>query len=315
MKRLTKLLMAGAALAVSVGTASAEFPERSITMVVPFGAGGNTDAVARAFQQDFSNALGGAEIVVKNVSGAAGTIGTAEAAAAEPDGYTIGVIPIGPLTTQPHLRKLPYDADSWSYVCNITQNPTMFLVSADSPFNSLADVKAELAANPGKYVYGSAGPGTIPHLAMAASMKGMGVEAKHLPDKGTADAMKSMASGTIQFFADPPLVLSRFDVKALASFTDDRLAAYPDVPTMKEEGYPLNFSIWVGIVAPKGTPDDVIKTLSDACGEATKGPNFTDVTSKAGTNVEFMDSATFADFVASEYEKNGTILEEAGLKK
>ena len=313
----TTALMAVGALAGVLATgfaANAEYPERPVTLIVPFGAGGNTDAVARAFQADFAEALGG-EVVVKNTAGAAGTIGTAEVAAADPDGYTLGVVPIGPLTTQPHLRKLPYDIDSWDFVCNITQNPVLFLVAKDSPFNSIADVKAELEANPGKYVYGSAGPGTLPHLAMAASMSGMGVEAKHLPDSGTADGMRSMAAGTIQFFADPPLVLSRYDVKALASFTDERLSGMPELPTMKESGYPLNFSIWVGIVAPDGTPDDVVQKLSDACGAATQGPNFTKVTTATSTNVQYMDSAEFETFVQSEFEKNGQVLKDAGLSK
>nr|WP_306266097.1 tripartite tricarboxylate transporter substrate binding protein [Pararhizobium sp. IMCC3301] len=313
----TTALMAVGALASVLATAfaaQAEYPERPVTLIVPFGAGGNTDAVARAFQADFAEALGG-EVVVKNTAGAAGTIGTAEVAAADPDGYTLGVVPIGPLTTQPHLRKLPYDIDSWDFVCNITQNPVLFLVAKDSPFNSIADVKAELETKPGKYVYGSAGPGTLPHLAMAASMSGMGVEAKHLPDSGTADGMRSMAAGTIQFFADPPLVLSRYDVKALASFTDERLSGMPELPTMKESGYPLNFSIWVGIVAPDGTPDDVVQKLSDACGAATQGPNFTKVTTSTSTNVQYMDSAEFETFVLSEFEKNGQVLKDAGLSK
>lgn len=315
MKTFKTLLGATAGIAILAGGAAlAEYPDRPVTLVVPFGAGGNTDAVARAFQADFSKALE-AEIVVKNTAGAAGTIGTAEVAAADADGYTLGVIPIGPLTTQPHLRDLPYGIDSWEFVCNITQNPVLFLVAKDFPFNSIPDVKAELEANPGKYVYGSAGPGTLPHLAMAASMSGMGVDAKHLPDSGTADGMRSMAAGTIQFFADPPLVLSRYDVKALASFTDERLAAMPDLPTMKEEGYPLNFSIWVGIVAPKGTPEEVIARLSDACGAATSGPSFTEVTTATSTNVQYMNSSDFGDFVRSEFEKNGQVLKDAGLSR
>ncbi|WP_306262046.1 tripartite tricarboxylate transporter substrate binding protein [Pararhizobium sp. IMCC21322] len=312
----TAIVSAGAIAMIAASTSAvmAEYPERPVTLIVPFGAGGNTDAVARAFQADFATALG-SEVVVKNTAGAAGTIGTAEVAASEADGYSLGVIPIGPLTTQPHLRDLPYGKDSWEYICNVTKNPMVFLVSKDSPFNSIADVKTELEANPGKYLYGSAGPGTLPHLAMAASMGAMGVEAKHLPDSGTADGMRSMASGTIQFFADPPLVLSRYDVKALGSFTDERIEGLPDVPTMKEQGYPLSFSIWVGIVAPKGTPDAVVQKLSAACGEATKGPNFTKVTSSTSTNVEYMDSAEFGSFVESEFVKNGQVLKDAGLSK
>lgn len=312
----TAIVSAGAIAMITGSTSAvmAEYPERPVTLVVPFGAGGNTDAVARAFQADFAAALG-SEVVVKNTAGAAGTIGAAEVAAADADGYSLGVIPIGPLTTQPHLRDLPYGKDSWEYVCNVTKNPMVFLVTKDSPFNSIADVKTELEANPGKYIYGSAGPGTLPHLAMAASMGAMGVEAKHLPDSGTADGMRSMASGTTQFFADPPLVLSRYDVKALGSFTDERIEGLPDVPTMKEQGYPLSFSIWVGIVAPKGTPDDVVQKLSAACEEATKGPNFTKVTSSTSTNVEYMDSAEFGSFVESEFEKNGQVLKDAGLTK
>lgn len=304
----------GTLMVLSVAGGAAAFPERPVTFVVPFSAGGGTDGVARAFQSQFAEALGG-DVVVKNTAGASGTVGAAEAANAKPDGYTLGFLPIGPATIQPHLRKLPYDLGSWEFVCNVTSSPVTLMTQKDSPVKSLDDMKKAAADAPGKYVYGSSGPGTIPHLAMAATADKLGLEMKHVPHKGTANAMKSMAGGVIQYFADTPVVLSRYDVKALAAFTTERIPGLENVPTMKELGYDMQFSVWRGIFAPKGTPADVVAKLDMACKAATESEGFKAFSEKTNTDILYMDSKAFGAFAQAEFEKNGAILKAAGLKK
>jgi tripartite-type tricarboxylate transporter receptor subunit TctC len=313
---LKKALIGAAATTAMMVAASTSFafPDRPVTFVVPFSAGGGTDGVARAFQQEFAKALGGT-VIVKNTAGASGTVGAAEAANAKADGYTLGFLPIGPATIQPHIRKLPYSLASWEFVCNVTASPVTFMVKKDAPWNSLADFVAEVKGKPGKYVYGSSGPGTIPHLAMAATAGALGLKMKHMPDKGTANAMKSMAGGVIQAFADTPVVLSRYDVKALATFTAESIPALSDIPTMKSLGNDLQFSVWRGIFAPKGTPADVIAKLDKACAAGAASDGFKAFAKKTNTDILYMDSAKFQAFAQSEYKKNGTILEKAGLKK
>ena len=304
----------GTLMILSVAGGAAAFPDRPVTFVVPFSAGGGTDGVARAFQPQFAEALGG-DVVVKNTAGASGTVGAAEAANAKPDGYTLGFLPIGPATIQPHLRKLPYDLGSWEFVCNVTSSPVTLMTQKASSINSLDEMKKAAADAPGKYVYGSSGPGTIPHLAMAATADKLGLTMKHVPHKGTANAMKSMAGGVIQYFADTPVVLSRYDVKALATFTQERIPGLENVPTMKELGYDMQFSVWRGIFAPKGTPADVVAKLDQACKSATESEGFKSFSEKTNTDILYMDSKSFGAFAQAEFEKNGAILKAAGLKK
>ena len=313
LKRIVTSLAVASVTLVAAGGANA-FPDHPVTMVVPFSAGGGTDGVARAFQMYFAKALGG-DVVVKNTAGASGTVGAAEVANAKADGYTLGFLPIGPVAIQPHLRKLPYDMESWESVCSITSSPVVLMTKKGNGINTLEDMKAKVGAEPGKYVYGSSGPGTIPHLAMAAAESAMGLKMKHVPHGGTAPAMKSMAGDVIQFFADTPVVVTRYDVTPLAAFTTERIPSLESVPTMKELGYDLQFSVWRGLFAPKGTPKDVVAKLDAACKAATESDGFKDFSAKTSTDILYMGSKDFAAFVKSDFEKNGEILKAAGLKK
>ncbi len=313
---MLKTLISGlAAAGLVAGSAAAAFPDHPVTIIVPFGAGGGTDSDARGFQPHFAAALGGATVIVKNTDGAAGTIGAAEAAKAKPDGYTLGFLPIGPAVIQPHLRQLPYTSESFIPICNINSNPVVLMAAKDSPIGSLEDMKKTLTAEPNKYVYGSSGPGTVPHLAMAAAEMALQVKMKHVPHKGTADAMKSLAGGVIHFFADVPVVISRFETKPIAVFNDTRIPGLDSVPTMKEKGYDLSFSVWRGLFAPKGTPEPVVAALETACRKAAESPGFKEFSAKVNNDVNYMDRKAFAAFVASEVKKNGDILKSVGLTK
>lgn len=305
---------AASLFSVLAGGALAAYPDHPVTLIVPFTAGGGTDSDARGLQPFLSEALG-ATVVVKNTDGAAGTIGATEAAQAKPDGYTIGFLPIGPAVIQPHLRQLPYTIDSFIPICNINSNPVVLMTAKDSPINSIADMKKLVGAEPNKFVYGSSGPGTIPHLAIAATEKALKLQMKHVPHKGTADGMKSLAGGVIQFFADTPVVVSRFDAKPLAVFTDVRIKGLENVPTMRELGYELEFSVWRGLFVPKGTPEEVVNKLDGACRKAAEMPGFKEFSAKANNDIVYMGRKVFTSFVANEFDKNGLLLQVVGLKK
>ncbi|QJT08791.1 Bug family tripartite tricarboxylate transporter substrate binding protein [Oceanidesulfovibrio marinus] len=314
MKALLRVFLLAASVLMLCSPAMADYPERTVTLIVPFSAGGGTDSVARVFAPLLADALD-ANVIVKNVDGASGTLGTAEAAKAKPDGYTLGFIPIGPMTCQPNLRNLPYSIDSFDAIANVTLSPVLFYTAKSAKWNSMQEVIADLKANPGKYLYGSSGPGGMPHVALAATMEALGVDVKHMPDKGTGPAMKSLASGVIQFYADTPPILQQYDVKALAAFTEERIPSLPDVPTMKELGYDLQFSVWRGIFAPKGTSPEIIEKVAAASKKAVESPKFQEMAKKLKTDPKYMGPQEFSKFVASEFTKNGKILESAGLKK
>lgn len=314
MKSMTRLIVLAATFLMFCSPAVAGYPDRTVTLIVPFSAGGGTDSVARVFAPLLGKSLD-ANVIVKNVDGASGTLGTAQAAKSKADGYTIGFIPIGPMTTQPHLRDLPYGLDSLIPVGNITLSPMLFYVSKSAKWNTMQELIEDLKANPDAYIFGSSGPGTMPHIAMVATMDALGVKARHMPDKGTGPAMKSLAGGVIHFFADTPPLLQKYDLKALAAFTAERIPSLPDVPTMKELGYDLQFSVWRGLFAPAGTSPEIVETLSRACAEAVNSPEFQEMAGKLKTDPLCMDKDRFGQFVASEFEKNGEILKAAGLKK
>ena len=306
---LKTTLAALAAGTMTLGAAWAQdYPNGTVEMIVPFSAGGGTDSVARVFEPPFAEALG-ATVVIRNVDGASGTIGAATAAKADPDGYTIGYLPIGPIAIQPVLRPLDYDADSWDYICQTTDNPVFVMVAADSGITSLDGLKEA-----GQLIYGSSGPGTIPHLAMAAVSSALGIEATHVPYDGTGPAMNALAGGEIKAFADQPNVVRANDVTPLAILAEERHPEFADVPTAAELGYEgLDFSVWQGLVVPAGTDAAIQDKLAAACQSALESDAFMEAAAKASTGLKYRGPDEFASFVRRNMETNRVILMDAGL--
>lgn len=296
------------ALTCLAGAAQAQTME----MVVPFSAGGGTDTVARVFEPAFSKALD-RTVVIRNNAGASGTIGAAAVASAAADGNTIGYLPIGPVAIQPSLRDTAYGLDSYSYICQTTSTPVFLLQTADSDKASVADWVKQGTND--RVVYGSSGPGTIPHLAMAAFASAADMKAVHLPFDGTGMAMNAMAGGEIDLFVDTATVLEGNNVTALAVFASERLDAYADIPTMAEAGFDLDFSVWQGVFAPAGLSEDLKVSYSEACKAAVESPAFAELAAKTNTGLLYRGPADFEAFVRKNTEMNATILKEAGLVK
>ena len=298
------------ALALAMTLVGGIAQAQTVEMIVPFSAGGGTDTVARVFEPGFAEALG-RTVIIRNVDGASGTIGAAAAADASADGSTVGYIPIGPLAIQPSLRDTSYDADSFDYICQTTSTPVFLLQKKGGEAASVEDWVTR--GKDGRVVYGSSGPGTIPHLAMAAFASAAGLNAVHLPFAGTGPAMNAMAGGEIDLFVDTATVLENNDVEALAVFAPERLEAYPDVPTMTEAGYGLDFSVWQGLVAPKGLEPATLASYSDACKAAIETDRFEELAEKTNTGILYRGPEDFAAFVSKNAEQNRAILKEAGL--
>ncbi|MAQ44432.1 MAG: ABC transporter substrate-binding protein [Confluentimicrobium sp.] len=304
-----KYSLTSLALATVAGLATGA-QAQTLEMVVPFSAGGGTDTVARVFEPAFAEALG-RTVVIRNNAGASGTIGAAAAAAADADGNTVGYLPIGPVAIQPSLRDTAYNLDSFSYICQTTSTPVFLLQAAEAENASVEDWVEQ--GTSGRVVYGSSGPGTIPHLAMAAFASEAGLNAVHLPFDGTGTAMNAMAGGEIDLFVDTATVLEANNVTALAVFAGERLDAYPDVPTMAELGYDLDFSVWQGLFGPAGLSEDQLATFASACEASVNSDAFADLAAKTNTGLLFRGPAEFETFVRQNAEMNATILKEAGL--
>lgn len=310
-----------AALALVGGTAlvrAAEFPERPISIIVPFGAGGSTDLMTRGLAAEMSKALGGQSVVTLNVGGAGGTIGATRVATAPKDGYTVGMLPVGPLATQTNLQTLSYNVDSFDYVCLVYANPQAMIVRADSPFKTVNDLLDYAKKNPRKINYGSSGIGGVPHVAMVALAKAAGVEFTHIPHKGDADSMGSLLRGDIQVFVSHTAVLAAHpnDVRALGLMAPKRLPEYPSLPTLAEQGAPpLSFDVWGGLAVPKGTPAPAIAALEKACRAGTSSDSFRKLLATLQTPYNYMDSKAFGEFVASEAARYGALLKDAGVKR
>ena len=311
-------VLAGALIALSVSTLrpaqAAAFPDRPITLVVAWDAGGATDLVARAIQPVLSKTLG-ADLVVKNIAGASGTIGTAEAARAKPDGYTVLVTPTGPMTTQPHLRKIPYDLDSFDAVGRVAVTEVAMMAPKDSPFKTVQDVIAAAKADPGKIKFGSAGAGTLPHVCILALNKAAGIDTKHIPYKGSANAMKALLGGEIDLYSDQAQLVPKYELHPIAMWSEKRLPEYPDVPTMKELGYDYTMANWVGVFVPKGTPAEIIAKLTGALKETLADASVARTMSNLKTDIGYQDPKAFAAFAERDYKLNRDLLKEAGLLK
>ena len=318
MKPATFLAAGTAAATVLAATAAlADFPQRPLNIVVPFNAGGGTDLLMRAFAPHFEEALGGS-VFVSNMDGGAGTVAASALAGQRPDGHQLGYWSITIATIQPQIRDVPYDVDSWAPICSVAASPTMFFVAEGSPFQTMDDVVEAVQAEPGRYLYGSSGPGAITHLSMVAAFAGLGLSdhVRHLPFQGSGPAMQGMAAGTISFFGDTELLMQGGDLRPLMVFNSERLEAHPDLPTAREVGVeaPLDeLYLWGGLFAPAGLDEGVRAQLSDACEAAVNSDGFQDFAQRTGTVLNFMDSETFEAFFRAQYEANGTLIEAAGL--
>ena len=199
-------------LALGMGGASAQtaYPAKPVTIIVAWPAGGATDLMVRATQETFNKALG-ATTVIKNVVGAAGTIGGTEAASAAPDGYTLLIIPIGPMVIQPQRLKLSYSPASFDPVCKMADVTVVMMSPPNSKFKTVADVIKEAKAQDGKLAYATSGAGTIPHMAKIALQQTAKVNMKHVPFKGSGEVVQAMLAGTVELYSDQPNLVNRYN--------------------------------------------------------------------------------------------------------
>ena len=309
------LLAAALAATGPAAQAQPRFPERPIQVVVPFGPGGTTDIMARILADEFARQVGGSVVVV-NTAGAGGAIGMGNVARAAPDGHTLSMTTIGPLTIQPARRdNTGYTPDSFDYICGTYDVPLLTLVPADSRHTSYAALVAWAKAQSGKFNYGSSGIGTALHIAALQQWKHHGVEALHVPYKSTGDMIVPLKNGEIAVFNETPPVAVQHQLRPLLALTDARVSGFEKVPTAKELGVPVRGSVWGGLVAPKGLPPELRSRLEAACKAATDTTLYKARAQAANSPLVWRNGEAFRRFALDEFEKHRRIVVDNGLRE
>jgi tripartite-type tricarboxylate transporter receptor subunit TctC len=303
--------------------AMAEFPEKPVTIVVPFAAGGPTDKVARDFAEAVRKPLGGATVVVENVGGAGGTLGAGKVAKAAPDGYTLLLFHIGMATTPGLYRKLNYNVlDDFEYVGLINDVPMTLLGRKTLPATNYADFAKWINDNKGKVNLANAGLGSASHLCGLMFQNAIKVDMTTVPYKGTAPAMNDLLGGQVDIMCDQTTnttgQIAAGSVNAYAVTTSKRVntPVLGKLPTLDEVGLKgFNVSIWHGLYAPKGTPKAVLDKLNTALKAALKDPDFIKRQEALGAVVVTDNRVNPVDhkkFVDAEITKWGAVIKAAG---
>jgi tripartite-type tricarboxylate transporter receptor subunit TctC len=313
------LLVLAAALTGNRGAEAQVYPDHPIKLVVPFSAGGPPDAIARVIGDDLGARLA-QTVVIDNRPGAGATIGTRAVAAAAPDGYTLLSASTTSLSIAPALFKnVEYDpVKSFAAVAGISIGPMVVVVHPSLPVKTLPELVAYAKANPGKLNYG-AGVASPPHIAWGLFTKVTGTNIVFIPYKAMASAMTDLVAGEIQMMIDGtgPLLphIQAGKMRALAVTGKTRSPDFPDLPTMIESGYPdYVLSFWTGVVAPAGTPSDVVDKINGAINQGLASPAMKANLAKFNVEPTITTPREFAKFVAAEAEKWDSIIKSTGIK-
>jgi tripartite-type tricarboxylate transporter receptor subunit TctC len=312
MTRLRILFALGLLLAAASPAAAQSYPARPVNMIVPFPPGGNTDIMGRALQNELGKALG-QTVVLINKGGAAGTIGINELVKAQPDGYTIALTPNNPLTAQPHLQKLAYGMDSFRYICLTYYAPYVLIAGPQAPFKTFDEFVKFAKAKPENLVYGHPGPASQPHLGMLAVLKAIGAEGLGVPFQGAGPMSHALLGGTIMAIAETPSVARASNLTILAALADERVAALPDVPTMRERGFPADAFTAGGLIAPAATPDDAVAALDKACAHAAASEEYKAIVERLNATPRYLPGAAFRKMFDEDSLRSADAIRRAGL--
>lgn len=264
--------------ASSIALAQKDWPTRSISLVVPFAAGGPTDTIARLIAVPMGQALG-QTVIVDNVPGAGGTIASTKVARATPDGYTIYIHHMGMATANALYDKLPYDPlTSFEYIGQVADVPMVLLGKKDLPANNFKELEAYIKANGSKVTMANAGPGAVSQLCGLLFQSRLGIKLTNIPYKGTGPALTDLLGGQVDLLCDQTTQTIPYikdgRVKVFGTTTMKRLPAIPNVPTLNEQGLKgFEVKVWHGVYAPKGTPQPVLDKLNAALKKALNSPD------------------------------------------
>lgn len=317
-----KSLFAGIILAgmLAAAQALAAFPERPVTLVVPFAAGGSTDVVARVIAEKMSGDLG-QQVIVQNVAGAGGSLGAGNVARADADGYTILMGTVATHALNPLiLKNKPYDAESdFAPVSLLVLVPNVLVVNPELPAKSVEELLALLKAEPDKWSYASSGNGTPLHLSGELFKSMAGVSMEHIPYKGSGPALNDVLGNQVSIMFDnlpsSSAHIKAGTLKALAVTTAERAPSFPDIPTMAEAGLPgYETYTWNALFAPKDTPKDVVDRLNAAALKAMADPGVAERMKEFSATIVASTPEELAAHVKAEIAKWTPVVKDANVQ-
>ncbi|MCD0502809.1 tripartite tricarboxylate transporter substrate binding protein [Bordetella petrii] len=291
----------GALLALTACAAHAQYPDRPITMIVPFPPGGVADTVARPVAEALSRELG-QSVVIENKAGAGGSVGIGQAARAAPDGYTV-LMSLSSISILPEAdkilgRKPAFQIDQFAPIARITADPTVLIVRADAPWKTVQEFVADAKRKPGALDYGSSGIYGSMHVPMEMLKGAAGIDLTHVPFTGAGPAVAALLGGQVDAISSGPSSVVQHiqagKLRALAHWGDTQLAALPQVPTLASQGYDVKFVQWSALFVPAGTPADAVDSLRDAARKAANDPKVQQTILGAGSPVQYLDAPEFA---------------------
>lgn len=319
MKRASVLIgVLGVLFSAAAGAQT--YPGKPVRIVAPFPPGGVADVLARALQPGLQEALG-QQVIIENKPGAGGNVGADLVAKADPDGHTLLLASAGILTINQFLYgKMPFDPDkAFAPITVVGDMPNIVVVHPKTGITTLKGLIDKAKAEPGKLNFGSAGNGTTTHLAIVLLEQAAKIKLAHVPYKGAAPAVQDLVAGQIDGLVDnPPLVLGHIRsgaIKALAWAAPQRMAILPDVPTAAEAGLPgFEASSWFALVAPAGTPKEIVARLNAEAARILKDPKLVEQFAGRGVRLVGNPVAEFTAFIPKERARWGEIVKASGVK-
>jgi tripartite-type tricarboxylate transporter receptor subunit TctC len=303
------------AVVLAATAARGAYPDRPVKLIVPWAAGGDTDAIFRPFGQQMQKHLG-QTVVIANVTGASGTAGAREAKASPPDGYTLYAV-------HDYIHSTYYTgvADvaytDFEPICAVSNTPSVLTASPKTKWSSWQELAADAKARPGAITVGAT-LGSTSHFFPALIEKATGLKFKYVSYEGLAPRMNAILGGHIDLTDSNLTQKGKVDagqLKFLAVATEKRLPDAPNVPTLKELGVNVVYAVTRGVLAPKGTPPEIVAKLEEACGKATSEPKFAEDMAKQGTFVRQLDRKAYAAFLKENDDLNKTLARDLGLLK
>jgi tripartite-type tricarboxylate transporter receptor subunit TctC len=313
-KALVLLLLLGAR-----SLAAQDYPHKALTMIVPFPPGGVADTVARPVAEAMGRVLNQA-VVVENRAGAGGGIGMAAAAKSTADGYTV-LLALSSISIIPEadriLKRPPmYELKQLRAIARFTADPTVLVVRADAPWQTAQEFVADLKRNPAKYSYGSSGNYGTMHVPMEMLKGTANFRMLHVPYTGAGPAVLALIGGQVDAVSTGPATVVQQiragRLRALAHWGDGRLAALPDVPSLTELGYPVQFAQWSGLFVPAGTPEPVVARLREAAQAAANDPKVVQTIGAAGSPILYLDAPEFTRYWTTDAAKMADAVQKIG---
>ncbi len=320
MKKIFKFALAGSVLSMAMGSVFAQaYPNKPIKLIVPFAPGGFTDVVARILGQKLSTSMG-QQFVIENKAGAGSTIGTDFVAKSPADGYTLVMVSTTHVISPWIYKAMPYDPiKSFTVVTKLVDSPYVLLVNPKVPANNVKELVALAKAAPDTIHYASSGNGSSQHLMGGLFASMTGAPLKHVPYRGSGGAANDLVAGVVETsFAGVPNALAQVPggrLKALAVTTSKRIPQLPDVPTMQEAGVAgYEASVWLALLAPAGTPKDIVTRLNTEVAKAMASPETKKALYDAGVEPTPSTPEAMSEYMVKEMDRWGKVVKDIGIK-